>query len=307
MKEMKLTSVAQTFESIFDDMGVDASHEASLYYAASIYYTPVSFTEMYRKARSIRKTISERALKNGRNALLDNGLIARVLFVHESDTSFGTEPYLPVNPKIVADVHNDYLKETYSDEDFSIRNRDIEELSRVWVEHFGRSGTKIKEGSITLQYDDMWVICNLLGSMDGSDSIAISMMLGGIGIFKEVYDVYYNHIIQQGSTIRAIIDINEEVEDIKRLKMKYGDKIEIKYIPNEYYGTCRHIIFGQDWALDGKNILLSDQSGPSSISTIYMRDQNSIDVLRNNFEDMWIRSLSKSRPKNALKPTSGRT
>lgn len=287
MEEMKLTSVVQTFESIFDEIGIDVSHEASLYYLASIYHTPASFTEMYRDARRIRKTISERALKNGRNALMDNGLIAQVLFVHGSDAKFGTEPYLPVNPGIVAEVYTEYLKDIYSDEDFSIRNRDVEELHRIWTKNFGRYGIGIEKGSVTLHYADTWVMYNLLGIMDGSENATISMMLGGIDVFKNVYKAYYSHIIQQGSKIKAIIDRNGEAEDVKRLKREYGDKIEVKYIPSEHYGTCRQILFDDDWALDGKEILLSDGSGPSCIGTIYIRENDSIALLRNNFENIW--------------------
>ena len=287
MEEMKLTSVVQTFESIFDEMGIDVSHEASLYYVASIYHTPASFTEMHREARRIRKTISERALKNGRNALMDHGLIAQVLFVHGSDTRFGTEPYLPVNPRIVAEVHNEYLKDAYSDEDFSIRNRDVEEIHRIWVKNFGSHGIGIEKGSVTLHYADTWVMYDLLGTMGGFENTIISMMLGGIDVFKDVYKAYYNHIIQQGSKIRAIIDRNDEVEDVKRLKIEYGDKIEVKYIPREDYGTCRQILFDHDWALDGMELLLSDRSGPSCIGTIYIREKDSIALLRNNFENIW--------------------
>lgn len=287
MEEMKLTSVVQTFESIFDKMGIDVSREASLYYVASIYYTPTSFTEMHREARRMRKTISERALKNGRNALMDNGLIAQVLFVHGSDTRFGTEPYLPVNPRVVAEVHNEYLKEVYSDEDFSMRNRDVGEIHRIWMKNFGRHGIGLEKGSVTLHYADTWVMYNLLGIIGGFENTIISMMLGGIDVFKDVYKAYYNHIIQQGSKIRAIIDRNDEAEDVKRLKMEYGDKIEVKYIPSEHYGTCRQILLDHDWALDGKELLLSDRSGPSGIGTIYIREADSIALLRNNFENIW--------------------
>jgi hypothetical protein len=287
MEEMKLTSVVQTFESIFDKMGLDVSHEASLYYVASIYHTPTSFTEMHREARKMRKTISERALKNGRNALMDNGLIAQVLFVHGSDTRFGTEPYLPVNPRVVVEVHNEYLKEVYSDEDFSIRNRDVGEIHRIWMKNFGRHGIGIEKGSVTLHYADTWVMYNLLGIIGGFENATISMMLGGIDVFKEVYNTYYSHIIQQGSKIRAIIDRNDEAEDVKRLKMEYGDKIKVKYIPSEHYGTCRQILLDHDWALDGKELLLSDRSGPSGIGTIYIREADSIALLRNNFENIW--------------------
>jgi len=288
MEEMKLTSVVQTFESIFDEMGIDVSHEASLYYVASICHTPASFTEIYRESRRIRKTISERALRNGRNALLDTGLLAQVLFVHGPDTRFGTEPYLPVNPMIVVGVYTEYLKDVYSDEDFSIRNRDVGGVYRIWLENFGRYGIGIERGSITLYHGDTWVMYNLLGIMgDISETTTISMMLGGIGIFKDAYKEYYSHIIQQGSKIRAIIDRNDEAEDLKRLKMEYGDKIEVKYIPREHYGTCRQILFDHDWVLDGKELLLSDRSGPSCISTIYLREADSTALLRNNFEDIW--------------------
>lgn len=287
MEEMKLTNVVQTFESIFDEIGIDVPYEASLYYVVSIYHTPASFTEMYREARRIRKAISERALKNGRNALVDNGLIAQVLFVHGSDTRFGTEPYLPVNPGIVAEVHNEYLKNIYSDEDFSIRNRDVEELHGIWMENFGRYGIEIEKGSITLHYGDTWVLYNLLGIMDKLENTTISMMLGGIDVFKEIYEVYYSHILQQGSKIRAIINRTDEAEDIKRLKIEYGDKIEVKYIPSEDYGTCRQIFFDHDLAMDGKKLLLSDRSGPSCIGTIYLKEADSIALLRNNFENIW--------------------
>jgi hypothetical protein len=287
MEEMKLTNVVQTFESIFDEMGIDVSHEASLYYVTLICHTPESFTEMHREARRMRKTISERALKNGRSALMGNGLIAQVLFVHGSDTRFGTEPYLPVNPRIVAEVHNEYLKEVYSDEDFSIRNRDVGEIHRIWMKNFGIYGIGIEKGSVTLHYADTWVMYTLLGIIGGFENTTISMMLGGIDVFKEAYKAYYSHIIQQGSKIRAIIDKNDEAEDVKRLKREYGGKIEAKYIPREHYGTCRQILFNHDLALDGKELLLSDRSGPSCIGTIYMREADPIALLRNNFEDIW--------------------
>ncbi|MEA1869984.1 MAG: CheR family methyltransferase [Euryarchaeota archaeon] len=46
---------------------------------------------------------------------------------------------------IAGKVHNEYLKDVYSEEEFSIRNRDVGEMHRIWMGNFGRPGIGIED------------------------------------------------------------------------------------------------------------------------------------------------------------------
>ncbi len=285
MEEINV-NIIQTFESIFDEMEIDVSYEASIYYIILIYYAPVSFTELYRKARQVRRSISERSLKHGREALMKNGLIAQILLTHDSDVKFGTESYVPVNPNIIFEIYEEYLESIYSDEDFSIRKKYAEEIYENYIENFGKYGIKVKCGCVTLYYSNTWIQYNLLNIMKelGSDTLS---MLGDFDFLKEPYKAHYDRMMQQGMKIRAIYSIRKEAGGVEELKKKYEDRVRIKYTPIEHYETCRQIIFDNEIAMDGKKLLPLDRPEPSYISTMYIKEEDSIALLKKNFESVW--------------------
>jgi hypothetical protein len=289
---IKLTGIIQTFEPIFERLGITYYSEASIYYVLSISNSSLNFTETLREARKIRRTISQRALINGRNHLLNKGFMANVLLIHNVGDEFEQKGYyIPIHPRIIFEENEEYLREIYEPEDFSLRKKQVENFYSIYETNYGRYGLKIEEGCMALYYNDAWIasyIASIIARAD-VEMKTLSMILSGSRIFKPEYRHYYEDKIKSGLKIRMALGGSEEIEEVeemKELRNRYEDNVEIRYT-GVISRTSKSFIIDRDLAMDGKNILSMDGGGYSYIGIVYIRDEGCIKNLSRDFESVW--------------------
>jgi len=291
---IKLTGIIQTFEPIFDRFGITHAQEASIYYILSISDSSLNFTETLREAVKIRRTISQRALKKGQDYLLNKGFLARVLFTQNAENEFGQKDYglyVPVHPRILFEENEEYLREIYEPDDFSVRKKQVEDLYDVFETNYGKYGLKLEKGCLTLYYSDAWIVSYIASIMARSDVKVktLSTMLSGLRAFKQPYKRYYEDKIERGLKIRMVFGGSEEIEEIeeiKELRNKYEIGIEIRYSA-AISSTCKSFIIDDKLAMDGKKLLPMNREGLSYIGTMYIVEEECIKNLRRNFENVW--------------------
>ena len=288
---IKLTGLIQTFEPIFEKMGIMYSQEASIYYVLSIVDSSLNFTETLREARKIRRTISQRALTNGRDYLLRKGFLANILFTHAAEEEFEQKGYLPVHPKIVFKENEEYLREILDPDDFSVRKKQVEDLNGAYENNYGDYGLKMEKGCVTLHYSRKWVVSYIASiiTATGLKVDTLSMILSGLRVFEEPYRRYYEDMIERGSKIRIIFGGEEEMEEIeetKALRNKYEESVEVRYSPT-ISRTCKSFIIDDKLAMDGKELLPVNQEELSYIGIMYLKEGDCVKNLSRNFENVW--------------------
>lgn len=288
---IKLTGIIQTFEPIFGREEITHSQEAAIYYVLSVSNSSLNFTETLREARKIRRTVSQRALTKGRDYLLRKGFLAKVLLTHNSEEEYEQRGYIPLHPKIVFRENEEYLREIYEPEDFSVRKKHIEDLYGAYEDNYGDYGLKMEKGCMTLHYSDTWLVSYISSIITKSEVKTVSMMLSGLRIFKEPYRQYYEDKIEKGLKIRMVFGGEEEVEEIEEVKdirNKYEENVEIRYSPT-ISRTCKSFIVDDKLAMDGKKLLPVNKNGEelSYIGIVYIKEEECVKNLRRDFEKVW--------------------
>ena len=290
---IKLTGIIQTFESIFEQEEITHSLEAAIYYALSVSDSSLNFTETLRKAQKMRRTVSQRALKKGRDYLLSKGFLAKVLFTHNTEEEFEQKGYLPVHPRIVFKENEEYLRGVYEPEDFSVREKQVEDLYGAYEDNYGYSGLKMEKGCVTLHYSRKWIVSYISSLIARSEVKTLSMMLSGLRIFEEPYRQYYEDKIERGLKIRMIFggeEKMEEMEEAKDVRNKYAENVEIRYSPT-VSRTYKSFIVDDKLAMDGKELLPMNRNGNgeelSYIGILYIKEEECVRTLRRDFENVW--------------------
>jgi hypothetical protein len=253
----------------------------------------LDFTETLREARKIRGTVSQRALKSGRDYLLNKGLLANVLFTHntEEEEALKQKGYLPLHPKIVFEENEEYLREIYEFDDFSVREKQVGDLYGVYEDNYGDYGLKMEKGRVTIQCSRKWIVSYITNIITGTKLRVgtLSMMLSELRVFEEPYRYYYEDMIENGSKIRIIFGGEEEMEEIeetKALRNKYKESVEVRYSPT-ISRTCKSFIIDDVLAMDGKRLLTKNSGELSYIGIMYLKEEDCVKNLSRNFEYVW--------------------
>lgn len=198
---------------------------------------------------------------------------------------------IPVHPRILFEEHEEYLRELYEPDDFSVREKQVEDFYRVYEDNYGKYGLKLEKGRITLHCSRKWIVSYMASIIAGREVKvdALSMMLSGLGVLEEPYRRYYEERIKSGSKIRMIFGGEEEIEEIeeaKALRNKYKEDIEIRYTPS-ISRTGKSFIIDDTVAMDGKKLLARDEEEPLYIGILYLHEEECIKNLRRDFEATW--------------------
>ncbi|MEA2033365.1 MAG: hypothetical protein U9N41_07270 [Euryarchaeota archaeon] len=285
----KLTGIIQTFEPIFEREGITHSQEAAVYYVLSVSNSSLNFTETLREARKIRRTVSQRALKKGQDYLLNKGFLAKVLFTHNTGEEFEQRGYIPVHPKIIFEENEKYLRDIYEPEDFSVREKQVEDLYGAYEDNYGEYGLKIEKGCVTLHYSRKWIVSYIASIITRSEVKTLLTMLNGLSVFEPPYRQYYEDKIEKGLKMRMIFGGEEEigeVEEAKALRNKYEESVEVRYTPG-MSRTCKSFIVDDKLAMDGKKLLAMNGEALSYIGIMYIEEEECIKNLGRNIEAVW--------------------
>ena len=275
----------QDFEMMFERMKVDRPREAAIYYVTLVMDSPKEFSDFLKVAEELAN-ITRRPLETGRNSLLKNGLIAKVLFSHEADEDFGRESYLPVHPRAIWVGIKDDLKRIIAEDTYNAIEHHLQEYSECYNTNFSKYGIKLKRnGNVTLQYSGKWILYNLLNNcLDKSNHL--KMQVGGERFFQEPFIQYFKKFLDLDAKIQLIVDTKINIDAAKALKKTYGDNLEIRCFSEDVSGTMRNFVFGKEIAVNGIKILPEASDEPSYIGTAYV-DVNDIEVLDGKFKSLW--------------------
>jgi len=275
----------QDFEMMFEKMKIDRPREAAVYYVSLVVDCPKEFSDFLKVAEEFAN-ITRRPLETGRASLLKNGLIAKVLFSNDTKEDFGRESYLPAHPRAIwEDIKND-LKQVIAEDTYRVIENRINEYNKFYTSNFEKYGIKLKRnGNVTLQYSGKWIMYNVLGNCLENNN-DLKMQIGGDRFFDDPFVKYFKKFLELDTKIQLIIDNTTKMDTIKKLTEVYGDKLEIRYFPEDVTGTMRNFVFGKEIAVNGIKILPESSDEPSYIGTAYVNLQD-IEALDGKFNSLW--------------------
>ena len=275
----------QDFEMMFERMKVDRPREAAVYYVTLVIDCPKEFSEFLKVAEDLAN-ITRRPLETGRNSLLRNGLIAKVLFSNEADEDFGRESYLPAHPRAIwEDIKSD-LKQVIAEDTYKAIENRLGEYGKWYTGNFEKYGIKLKRnGNVTLQYSGKWILYNVLNNcLEKSDNL--KMQIGGERFFEEPFIKYFKKFLDLDMKVQLIVDTKVNMNAAKELKKTYGNNLEIRYFAEDISGTMRNYVFGKEIAVNGIKILPETHTEPSYVGTAYVKLED-IEVLDDKFNNLW--------------------
>jgi len=275
----------QDFEMMFDVMRLERPREAAVYYTILVVDNPKEFSDFLRISEKLAN-MSRRPLEAGRACLFRNGLIAKVLFSSEcNEDEFGRERYLPVSPRVVWEETKDRLRPLISEDTFHNIEKHLNEIVSMYNQNFKTYGIKLKRnGSVTLQHSKRWIFYMMLNnSLERGRDLKIYM--GEENLSEEDIARYMKKFLELSKKVRLIIEKEENLPTLLKLKEEYKDRLDVRYFPNEVTGFLRNFVFGKELAFTGMKIL-SEEKDVSYVGTAYV-DLDDIDEVSRKFENLW--------------------
>ena len=274
----------QDFEMMFERMRLHRPREAAVYYAIQIIDSPKEFSEFLHIANELAN-LTRRPLETGRNCLLKNGLIAKVLFTNKTKKDFGRESYLPVHPAAIWEFIKNDLKQYIAPETYHAIEHHLHYYRECYHDNFDKYGVKLRRnGTVTLEYYGKWTMYNMLhNSLEKGNNL--KLQIAGNRFFKEPFIDYFKKFLELDNKIQVIVDSEINKDILNEVKEQYGDKLELRYFPEGASGTLRNYVFGKEFAVNGIKIL-EDTSEPSYIGTAYV-DVDDIKVFNSKFDSLW--------------------
>lgn len=271
----------QDFEMMLRSMDLERAREASTYYTILVMENPREFSDFLRISEDL-VGISRRPLEAGRKSLLESGLIAKVLF-SEPVENFGRERYLPVNPRIIWEETKEEIKPMVSEEAFEAMESNMEEITRAYHENFKTHGIKLsRKGKVTLRYSGKWIYYALLSNCYRRSS-HLRLQLSGEELSEKGLVACIRRLLELNEKIRLLMDGEENLDNIKKLKDEFGKRLEVRLFPGET--LMKSCVFGKEFAIASMKIL-SEDPVPFYVGTAYV-DMNEVEKLSKEFDGMW--------------------
>lgn len=199
--------VKETFEFLFHQRNVANSIEASCYYSClARSCAPVTLASITKKSKiELYTKLPPTCTRNARDSLFDNGYLSKVLLEKE----FGTEAYIPANPRVLWNFEEENLREWFRSDYENRKELAEKELFSVFDRRYGEYGVRapvIGNEKLTMTYRLNWFLSFLLQF----ENKEIKMCISGMRLFDKPLSDYFKKMLDRGCSIKAIVDRRED-------------------------------------------------------------------------------------------------
>ncbi len=252
-----------------------------------------SFTSLHKE---IKKTFNlkglhgRRDLENGRKSLIEEGILARILFHHKTDMGekkeakiFQGEQYLPVNPLL---VYNDISQRL--DNKYGVFDSDrilLEQLHECWERNFMEHGFLINEGIMSVFCTAPWLLFSLLNYLSIGKEKTLYIVTSSTNWCKPPLFLPLKSKLESGLNLKVLLDTSRKTKELEELEQMKGVKIR-----NLHEGeaiTNRLTFAGNKYVVDMHKVLGTEGKYSNYVATIYLNMSNIAEQFRKSFEARW--------------------
>ncbi len=287
--------------SLFLGRGNSAPEDSAKYY---VVYTLLgcgsTFTGLHKILKetfNLKGLQGRRNLENGREKLIEDGMLAKILFHHKTNMEkwkeariFKGEQYLPVNPKLIYDDILQSRGGQYKllDSYYEL----LEQLCKSWKENFRGHGFLIEKGILSVHCTTPWLLFSLLNyfSIWKEKEKALYIMTSKTNWFRPPLFSPLMSTLKKGMKLRVLLDTTIKTEELKKLKQL--KQVEVRHLSNEEVITNRLAFAGTEYVVDVHKVLGTEGKYSHYVTTIYLGMEDIAEQFKRSFDARWKRALS---------------
>jgi hypothetical protein len=285
--------------TLFKERGNNEPGNAARYYGIYSYLgcgsSFKSLLDEIQKMEGSKKQKGRRSLESGRKNLIEDGMMAKILFCHknsfnnrESAKIFQGEQFLPANPRLICD---DVLQCFLKDFDLSPEKKKLlDKLSKQWERNFLEHGFLIERGIMSVYCTTPWLLFSLLNylSIWKEKERTLCIMTSSTNWCHPPLFLPLMSTLEKGLRLNVLLDTSRKTEELKQ--MKGLKQVEIRHLPKEEVITSRRTFAGTEYVVDMHKVLGKKKRHSKYIATIYLRMESEARKFRQNFDSRWNRA-----------------
>lgn len=286
--------------SLFLERGDSEPEDSAKYYVNYILLgcgsTFKSLHKKIKKPYNLEGLQGRRDMENGREKLIENGMLAKILFHHETNMEdreeariFRNEQYLPVNPRLVYDDISQRPGSQYKllDSDHEL----LEQLTDIWKKNFNGHGFLIESGILTVYCTVPWLLFSFLNYLLiwKKEEKTLRIMTSSTKWCRPPFFSLVVSALERGLQLRVLLGSPRGSEELEHLNQM--GQVKIRSVSKEDVITNRLTCAGHEYVVDMHKVL--GTKGPHSyyVATVYLGMTNIAEQFKNSFEVRWGNAL----------------
>ena len=296
-----LNETINLVHSLFLDRKISEPEDLAKYYAI---YTSLgcgsTFTALHdtlKETFNLKGLKGRRDLENGRERLIEEGMLAKILFHHKTNMGkkkeakiFKGEQYLPVNPKLIYDDNVQSHGDQYEllDSYYEL----LEKLCKTWKGNFRGHGFLIERGILSVHCTRPWLLFSLLNyfSIWKEKEKTLYIMTSST---KWCLPPLFSPLVstlKKGMKLNVLLDTKTATEEFEELRQM--EQVEVKHLSRDEVFTNRLTFAGTEYVVDMHKIFGREQKYSNYVATIYLGMENIAREFRESFKARWERAPS---------------
>lgn len=285
--------------SLFLDRGNSEPEDSAKYYVIYISHgCGTTFTHLHntlKKTFNLRGLKGRRDLESGREKLIEEGMLARILFHHKTNMGkkkeakiFKGEQYLPVNPRLIYDDisqnHGDQYK--ILDSYYEL----LDQLCKTWKGNFRGHGFFIEKGILSVHCTTPWLLFSLLNyfSIWKEKEKTLYIMTSETNWCRPPLFSPLVSTLKKGMRLNVLLDTRMGTEELEKLRQQ--EQVEVRHLPSEEVITNRLTFAGTEYIVDMHKILGTERKYSHFVTTIYLGMEDIAEEFRKSFKARWERA-----------------
>ena len=306
--EYQLLRTIDLFRTLFFKRGnPDPINSARYYVIYTISGCGSTFTSVLRnvqKIQALKGFRGRRKVERGRELLVKDGMIAKILFHHktnptkenkltkesEIDRIFQGEQYLPVNPIL---IYEDLSQRPETNIPLhSYEGSLLLQLGENWKENFREHGFLIEKGILTVYCTAPWLLFSLLNYLPirKKSERTLYIMTSSTKWCSPLFLFHVVPLLDEDLEMKVLLDMSKKTDELERLRKT--EQVEIRHLPWEEVITNRLTLAGTQYVVDMHKILGTEDNYSNYIATIYLDMKDIAEQFKASFETRWEHASS---------------
>ncbi len=274
---------------------LDPTTSAQYYVVYTISGCGSTFTSLLRDVQQILDYTGyrgRRELERGRELLLKDGMIAKILFHYKTNSNkekknriFRGEQYLPVNPVLIYDDLSQRPDTSFLPTD--LETQLLQKLGEYWKENFKEHGFLIEKGILTVYCAAPWLLFSLLNflSIWKKEQKTLYILTSGTKWCRPPLFYPLTSALEEGLEMRVLLDTSKKTKELEQLKKMR--QVEVRHLRGEEAITNRLTFAGSQYIVDMHKILGTEDKNSNYIATIYLSMEHIAKQFDESFENRW--------------------